>query len=87
MRSRFLKSSDVFLTIFIIVLTVLLFFSTQCSSDNIKSAGNSEINITVEESIGISQDDNEELFKKKTIKILTQNTMLIPFNFVAPAFN
>ena len=87
MKSKFLKSPDVFLTIFIIVLSALLFFSTQCSIVNLRSATNSEINISVEKNIGSSQDDNEELFKKKTINILTQNTMLIPFNFIAPAFN
>jgi len=43
--------------------------------------------MTEEESIGSSQVDKEELSKKKTIKILTQNTMLIPFNFIAPAFD
>ena len=47
-----------------------------------RSDSNSEIDITGEKSIAISQDDNEELFKKKTIKMLTQNTMLIPFNFL-----
>jgi exonuclease III len=87
MKSRFLESSDVYLTIFIIVLSFILFFSTQCSSVNIRSASNSEINMTGEESIGSSQVDKEELSKKKTIKILTQNTMLIPLSFVAPAFN
>jgi exonuclease III len=87
MKSRFLESFDVYLTIFIVVLLFLLFFLTQCRSVNVRSASNSEIDITVEENIGINQDDNEELLKKKTIKMLTQNTMLIPFNFVAPAFN
>jgi hypothetical protein len=34
-----------------------------------------------------SESNKEKLFKKETIKILTQNTMLIPFDFVAPAFD
>jgi len=81
MKLKLLKSSDIYLTIFLIVLSVLLFFSTECSIVN-----NSELNITVEENINDMQH-NEELPEKKSLEILTQNTMLIPFNFVAPAFN
>jgi hypothetical protein len=87
MKLKFLKSSDLYLFIFIIFLLFLLFFSTQCRSVNIRSDSNSEIDITVEKSNDINHDDYEELLKKKTIKMLTQNTMLIPFNFLAPAFN
>jgi len=81
MKSKLLKSSNTYLTIFIITLSVLLFFSTECSIAN-----NSESDIAVEESTDIKQH-NKELPEKKILKILTQNTMLIPFNFVAPAFN
>jgi len=81
MKLKLLKSSNIYLTIFIIALSVLLFFSTECSIVN-----NSELNITVEDNINDMQH-NEELPEKRLLKILTQNTMLIPFNFVAPAFN
>ncbi|MCD4669745.1 MAG: hypothetical protein K8S14_04810, partial [Actinomycetia bacterium] len=80
------KSSNLYLTIFIMSLSVLLFFSTECSIANKGSDNNSEIDISVEESIDVPQD-NKKLPEKKTLKILTQNTMLIPFNFIAPAFN
>ncbi|HAJ95760.1 MAG TPA: hypothetical protein DCP02_05960 [Actinobacteria bacterium] len=85
-KSKLLKSHGISLIIFIISLSILLFFSTECSIANKISSNNSELNITIEESTDIKQD-SEALFKKKSIKILTQNTMLIPFNFIAPAFN
>lgn len=75
------KSSGLYLIIFIITLLVLLFFSTECSIIN-----SSELDITVEENTDIKQN-NKDSSEKKSLKILTQNTMLIPFNFVAPAFN
>ncbi len=87
MKSKFLKSSGVYLTIFIIALSFLLFLSTKCSTANKRSTNNSEIYIYIEDNPVSSQKDNKELIEKKTLKILTQNTMLIPFNFIAPAFN
>jgi hypothetical protein len=61
-----------------------LFFSTQCSS---AIRDSSEIDIFAEESVSSNQADKGELLEGESIKLLTQNTMLIPFNFVAPAFN
>ncbi len=86
MKSRYLKLFDVFLFFLIIILSALLFFSTQCSIINKRSPSYSEISFAAEENIDIKQN-NKELSEKKTMKILTQNTMLIPFSFVAPAFN
>jgi len=81
MKPKLLKAPGIYLIILIVSLSILLFFSIECSIAN-----NSELNITVEENINDMQH-NEELPEKKFLKILTQNTMLIPFNFVAPAFN
>ena len=46
----------------------------------------SELEFSLVDSDRNSESNKEKLFKKETIKILTQNTMLIPFDFVAPAF-
>ncbi len=87
MRKGFLKSSGLFLTVFVITLLILSLASTQCGDTGIKSASMSEIDFVAGQNSGIDPDSDEELLRGKTIKILTQNTMLIPFDFVAPAFN
>lgn len=86
MRSKFLTSSHTYLIIFLLVLSLLLFLSTQCALFNKRAAIDPKIKFSSEDNISANTSDEKELFEKKTIKILTQNTMLIPFDFVAPAF-
>ena len=59
----------------------------QCISDHNGPSLNSEIDFSPANTTDSNQANNIELNTGKNIKFLTQNTMLIPFNFVAPAFD
>jgi hypothetical protein len=87
MRLKSLRTFPVYLTVFLLIISILLFLSSQCTMISNGSTLDSELEFSPEDNNENYLNNKEKLFKKETIKILTQNTMLIPFDFVAPAFD
>ena len=87
MKPGFIKTSPIYLTIFLLTFSLLLLLSSQCTMISNGAALDSELELSSEKSTGDIANNKEKIFKRETIKILTQNTMLIPFDFVAPAFD
>ena len=75
-----------FFMIFVLILPILLLLSTQCKNGHERNVSGHEIEINVKENIVDTQNNRDKNPYESSLKILTQNTMLIPFNFVAPAF-
>lgn len=80
MKKKKSRPSILFLIIFILALPALL-LSMQCKNDYESTVLNGKIEIPA--TPGMDDSQGNELF----LSILTQNTMLIPFNFVGPAFD
>lgn len=74
-----------FLIVFVLTLSVL-FLSAKCKNDYESTVGGPEIKISVMEGVDDVQGNWNKNPDEISLKVLTQNTMLIPFNFVAPAF-
>ena len=85
MRSKN-NSLKKYLIILIIILPILLISSTKCRLNDNSSMEDSELDIIMDENYDIDHNNKRQI-EKINLKLLCQNTMLIPFDFVAPAFN
>ncbi len=87
MKTKDSRSIRSFLIIFTLILSVLLLLSARCKNNHESTFPGPEIKITVIEDIDDSGSDQSKDPGGPSLKVLTQNTMLIPFDFVAPAFS
>ncbi len=87
MKIKGSRSTRSFLITFTLILSVLSLLSVRCKNDNESTFPGPEIEMTAIEYIDDPGGDQNEGPGRSSLKILTQNTILIPFDFVAPAFS